>query len=167
MIEVFISQLYCLLFNILGNANNEEGLDMFKNILVPFDFGNSFKNVPEQLVKLTGENSAYKIVVFNVISETELANYVRYQGKHFEEVVEEKKDEMKPFLKSLDDANLKYDVKFTTGAATKEIVNEVENADYDVVVMSNKRSEVEIKHVLGHVTHKIAKRVNIPVMIIK
>ncbi|GAB0337906.1 hypothetical protein JPSP52_13500 [Staphylococcus pseudintermedius] len=66
---------------------------MFSNILVPYDFGNSFKNVPEQLKKLTGNDAPYEIVVFNVISETELANYVRYQGKHFEEVVEEKKKE--------------------------------------------------------------------------
>ncbi|HAR6200686.1 TPA: universal stress protein [Staphylococcus pseudintermedius] len=140
---------------------------MFSNILVPYDFGNSFKNVPEQLKKLTGNNAPYEIVVFNVISETELANYVRYQGKHFEEVVEEKKKEMKPFLKTIEDVGLSYKVKFATGSPTKEIVNEVGNEHYDIVVMSNKRSEMDIKHVLGHVTHKIAKRVNIPVLIVK
>lgn len=140
---------------------------MFSNILVPYDFGNSFKNVPEQLKKLTGNDAPYEIVVFNVISETELANYVRYQGKHFEEVVEEKKKEMKPFLKTIEDVGLSYKVKFATGSSTKEIVNEVGNEHYDIVVMSNKRSEMDIKHVLGHVTHKIAKRVNIPVLIVK
>ncbi|PWZ84120.1 universal stress protein, partial [Staphylococcus pseudintermedius] len=30
---------------------------MFSNILVPYDFGNSFKNVPEQLKKLTGNDA--------------------------------------------------------------------------------------------------------------
>lgn len=64
---------------------------MYEHVLVPYDFGNSFKNVPEQLKKLTQGASTYKIVIFNVISETELANYVRYQGKHFEDVVQEKK----------------------------------------------------------------------------
>ncbi|UXR71511.1 universal stress protein [Staphylococcus sp. IVB6240] len=140
---------------------------MYNNILVPYDFGNSFNNVPEQLVNLTQGNENSNIVIFNVISETELANYVRYQGKHFEEVVKEKEEELKPFLEKLDELNLSYSVKFTTGAATKEIVVEVEKGDYDLVVMSNKRSEVDIKHVLGHVTHKIAKRVNIPVLIVK
>ncbi|PWZ87377.1 universal stress protein, partial [Staphylococcus pseudintermedius] len=116
---------------------------------------------------LTGNDARYEIVVFNVISETELATYVRYQGKHFEEVVEEKKKEMKPFLKTIEDVGLSYKVKFATGSPTKEIVNEVGNEHYDIVVMSNKRSEMDIKHVLGHVTHKIAKRVNIPVLIVK
>ncbi|MBI5974474.1 universal stress protein [Staphylococcus canis] len=140
---------------------------MYQNILVPYDFGNSFKNIPEQLVNLTRANDDYRIVIFNVISEMELANYVRYQGKHFDEVVKEKEEEIKPFLETLDEQSLKYEVKFTTGTATKTIVEEIENHPYDIVVMSNKRSEIDIKHVLGHVTHKIAKRVNIPVMIVK
>lgn len=140
---------------------------MYEHVLVPYDFGNSFKNVPEQLKKLTQGVSTYKIVIFNVISENELANYVRYQGKHFEDVVQEKKEEMRPFLKTLEDQGLDYQIKFTTGSPTNEIVNEIEGEGYDIVVMSNKRSEVDIKHVLGHVTHKIAKRVNVPVLIIK
>ncbi|PTG98913.1 universal stress protein [Staphylococcus chromogenes] len=140
---------------------------MYEHVLVPYDFGNSIKNVPEQLKKLTQGASTYKIVIFNVISENELANYVRYQGKHFEDVVQEKKEEMRPFLKTLEDQGLDYQIKFTTGSPTNEIVNEIEGEGYDIVVMSNKRSEVDIKHVLGHVTHKIAKRVNVPVLIIK
>ncbi|MGV3276416.1 universal stress protein [Staphylococcus hyicus] len=140
---------------------------MYENVLVPYDFGNSFKNVPEQLKKLTQGAATYQIVIFNVISETELANYVRYQGKHFEDVVEEKKEEMRPFLNTLDDQGLKYQIKFTTGSPTHEIVNEIAGYDYDIVVMSNKRAEMDIKHVLGHVTHKIAKRVNVPVLIVK
>ncbi|RIO75531.1 universal stress protein, partial [Staphylococcus gallinarum] len=133
------------------------------HVLVPYDFGNSFKNGPEQLKKLTQGASTYKIVIFNVISENELANYVRYKGTHFEDVVHEKEEEMRPFLKTLEDQGLDYQIKFTTGSPTNEIVNEIEGEGYDIVVMSNKRSEVDIKHVLGHVTHKIAKRVNVPV----
>lgn len=140
---------------------------MYKHILVPYDFGNTFRNVPDQLVKLVGQDKDAQIVIFNVISETELANYVRYQNKHLEEVKAEKKEEMRPFLNQIDELGLTYDVRFTTGTPTKEIVNEVEAHDYDVVVMSNKRSEIDIKHVLGHVTHKIAKRINIPVLIVK
>lgn len=140
---------------------------MYNKILVPYDFGNSFNNVPDQLVKLSQADEQSKIVVFNVVSETELANYVRYQGKHFDDVVKEKEEELQPFLDKLDALNLSYEVKFATGSATKEIVAEVEEGGYDVVVMSNKRSEMDIKHVLGHVTHKIAKRVNIPVLIVK
>lgn len=140
---------------------------MYKNILVPFDFGNAFNNVPEQLQKLTGGSEDAQITVFNVISETDLANYVRYQNKHFEEVTKEKEEDMQPFIKKLEDLNLQYEIVFTVGSATIEILSELEANDYDIVVMSNKRSRVELKHVLGHVTHKVAKRANTPVLIVK
>lgn len=140
---------------------------MYKNVLVPFDFGNAFNNIPEQLVKLTNGDDEAEITVFHVISETDLANYVRYQNKHFEEVTKEKEEDMKPFIQKLENLGLHYNIVFTTGTATHEILDELETNDYDVVVMSNKRSRVEIKHVLGHVTHKVAKRSNVPVLIVK
>ncbi|GEP85783.1 universal stress protein family [Staphylococcus piscifermentans] len=140
---------------------------MYKNILVPFDFGNAFNNVPEQLKKLTNGAEDAKITIFNVISETDLANYVRYQNKHFEEVTKEKEEDMQPFVKKLEELNLPYEIVFTVGSPTTEILTDLESNKYDIVVMSNKRSRVELKHVLGHVTHKVAKRSNTPVLIVK
>ncbi|WP_052256504.1 universal stress protein [Salinicoccus sp. YB14-2] len=140
---------------------------MYRNILVPYDFGNSFTNVPDQLKKLVGENPDYMITIFNIISEGEHANSVRYDGKHFDTLVEEKKAFMEPFTDQLDALGLNYQVQFETGLIKRTLLKEIKNNDYDVVVMSNKRSKRDIKHVLGHVTHKIAKRVNTPVIIIK
>ncbi|ATF30175.1 universal stress protein [Staphylococcus simulans] len=140
---------------------------MYNNILVPYDFGNAFNNVPDQLEALTRGNDQAKITVYHVISETELANYVRYQNKHFEEVTKEKEVDMKPFIQILEDKGMNYEIVFTTGSTTIEILDELEKNHYDIVVMSNKRSRIEIKHVLGHVTHKVAKRSNTPVLIVK
>lgn len=141
---------------------------MYEKIIVPYDFGNSFQNVPEQLKKLTqdGPEDA-KITVFNVISEREIEGYVKYQGKHFEDLTAEKEKDLAPFLEELDNIGLKYETKFKTGRAMREIIDEIDAGNYEVVVMSNQRSERDIKHVLGHVTHKVAKRVNTPVMIVK
>lgn len=139
---------------------------MYNKILLPYDFGNSFSNVPEQLVKLT-EGGEHEIILYNVITEGELANNIRYQGKHIEDVVEEKEKDLQPFKDQLDEHGLNYRTHFQTGRITQELLKEIKNNDYDVVVMSNKRSKRDIKHVLGHVTHKVAKRVNTPVLIIK
>ncbi|WP_092596072.1 universal stress protein [Jeotgalicoccus aerolatus] len=140
---------------------------MTQNILLPYDFGNSFANVPEQLVKLTDNSSESMITVFNVISENEMADNVKFHGKHFDDIAKERVQDMKPFTDLLDEHNLNYKVYFAAGRILHELQKEIEDHDYDVIVMSNKRSKRDIKHVLGHVTHKVAKRVNIPVMIIK
>lgn len=140
---------------------------MYEKILLPYDFGNSFSNVPEHLKKLTANNPEAEIIVFNVITEGELANNVRYQGKHFDDIVEEKNEHLKPFTDQLDELELNYKTHFKTGRVMNELLDEIKENDYDIVVMSNKRSKRDIKHVLGHVTHKVAKRVNTPVLIIK
>lgn len=78
-----------------------------------------------------------------------------------------KKEQLKPFTDELDKLNLHYEVRFEVGRVIPELLKEIKAHDYDMIVMSNKRSKRDIKHVLGHVTHKIAKRVNAPVMIVK
>lgn len=140
---------------------------MYKKILLPYDFGNSFTNVPAQLVNLTNNNENSIITIFNVISEGEMADNVKYQGKHFDEISEDKVEDLKPFTDQLDELGLNYNIKIKTGRVVNELLKEINENDYEIVVMSNRRSKMDIKHVLGHVTHKIAKRVNIPVMIIK
>ncbi|MFB9860390.1 universal stress protein [Salinicoccus siamensis] len=140
---------------------------MYKKILLPYDFGNSFNNVPDQLTKLTGNSEDANITIFNVIPDSEMADNVKYHGKHFDEITEDKIKALKPFLEELDERGLNYTTTFRAGRIIHELLEEIKENDYEVVVMSNKRSKRDIKHVLGHVTHKIAKRVNTPVLIIK
>ena len=140
---------------------------MYKKILLPYDFGNSFTNVPAQLVNLTNNNEDSIITIFNVISEGEMADNVKYQGKHFDEISKEKVEDLNPFTEKLDELGLNYNIKIKTGRVVQELLKEINENDYEIVVMSNRRSKMDIKHVLGHVTHKVAKRVNTPVMIIK
>lgn len=140
---------------------------MYKKILLPYDFGNSFINVPEQLVNLTNGDENSVITIFNVISENEMADNVKCQGKHFDDIANDKVEDLKPFTEKLDELGLNYNIKIKTGRVVQELLKEIKENDYEIVVMSNKRSKMDIKHVLGHVTHKVAKRVNTPVMIIK
>lgn len=140
---------------------------MYKKILLPYDFGNSFDNVPDQLAKLTENSEGAVITVFNVITENEMSSDVKFNGKRFNEIQSDRVNALKPFTDELDKRNLNYELRFETGRVINKLLEEIKSNDYEIVVMSNRRSKMEIKHVLGHVTHKIAKRVNTPVMIIK
>ncbi|MBB2507070.1 hypothetical protein G5S33_00461 [Staphylococcus cohnii subsp. cohnii] len=140
---------------------------MYKNILLAYDFDNSFNNVPKELQNLTTGVDNAKITIFNVIPEGDLQTSVRYGGKHFEELAEEKGNEISPFVEKLESLGLKIQVKFRYGYIKQEILSEIEENSYDIIVMSNKRAKPDIKNVLGNVTHKIANSANIPVLIIK
>lgn len=140
---------------------------MYKKILLPYDFGNSFENVPDQLAKLTENSEGAVITIFNVITENEMSSDVKFNGKRFNAITEDKTKELKPFTDELEKRGLDYELRFEVGRVINQLLTEIKDNEYEVVVMSNRRSKRDIKHVLGHVTHKIAKRVNTPVLIIK
>ncbi|MCG7339062.1 universal stress protein [Staphylococcus sp. ACRSN] len=140
---------------------------MYKKILVAYDFDNSFNNVPKELVRLTSGSAESEITVFNVITESELQTSVKYNDIHFEQLAKTKGKVIKPFIDELEQLGLNVTVKFGTGNIRNTILEEIEEHDYEIIVMSNKRSKPDIKNVLGNVTHKIANHAHIPVLIIK
>lgn len=139
---------------------------MHKNILLPYDFSNSFANVPEQIKSLALADD-HLITIFHVIPEGEVSDSVIFKARHYTDLVKQKESQMEPILQELDELGLNWQVKFQRGRVSVEILKEINGNDYDIVVMSNKRSKRELKHVLGYVTHRIAKRANIPVLIVK
>ncbi|PTI38927.1 universal stress protein, partial [Staphylococcus succinus] len=60
-----------------------------------------------------------------------------------------------------------YNVEIEFGVIKDTILEKINNDEVDLVIMSNHRVNLNIKHILGDVTHKIAKRSPVPVMIIK
>ena len=80
-------------------------------------------------------------------------------------IIEDEAAIRRVLTKILSEENDTYQVEEAEDGVTG--FEKIKNNDYEIVVMSNRRSKMDIKHVLGHVTHKIAKRVNLPVMIIK
>lgn len=139
---------------------------MYKNILLAYDFDNSFNNVPEELKNLTACVDNAEITVFNVIPESELETSVRYDNKHFEDLAREKSELLKPFVNKLEDLGLNVNIRFKTGYIKNSILPEIKEHNYDIIVMSNTRTKSDIKNILGNVTHKIASNVDTPVLIV-
>ena len=132
---------------------------MFKNILLPYDFENDFSAIPDYLEKVTDEDSV--VVIYHVVTENDLAISVKYYNKHKEDIIREKEKKLTPFLRELEKRDIKDTIleKITSG--------DINNGEFDLVIMSNHRVDLNIKHVLGDVTHKIAKRSSVPVLIVK
>lgn len=118
---------------------------MYENILLAYDFDNKFNNVPAELERLTSASDDSQITIFNVISESELETSVRYKNVHFEELVEGKKEQLKPFIDELKSRDLNVSVKFKSGYIKQSILEEINENNYDVIVMSNKRARPNIK----------------------
>ena len=53
------------------------------------------------------------------------------------------------------------------GNPKEELVKFANSGDYDILVVSNRKAQARKKFVLGSVSHKVAKRAHIPVLIVK
>ena len=137
---------------------------MYKNIL--FGINTEMKNekVLEQIAKLVGEGS--EVTLYNVVSEKDLKASVR-TGVHLDELKEKRQESMKHIFDYFNEQNIKYMLQFVQGNPKSELVNKANTGDFDIVVLSNRKAEDEDKLVLGSVSHKVAKRAAIPVLIVK
>ena len=143
---------------------------MFKNILLPYDFENDFSAIPDYLEKVIDEDSV--VVIYHVVTENDLAISVNYYNKHKEDIIREKEKKLTPFLRELEKRGIQYKIDVDFGHIKDTILEkitsgDINNGEFDLVIMSNHRVDLNIKHVLGDVTHKIAKRSSVPVLIVK
>ncbi|KRG10818.1 universal stress protein [Staphylococcus sp. NAM3COL9] len=143
---------------------------MFKNILLPYSFENDFSNIPETLKNLMGKESV--VTIYNVITQNDLLASVRYDNKHKSDITKEKEQELSPFLEELSNLSINYKVEIDFGPVKDTILEKIssgtlENGQFDLIVMSNHRTSLNIKHVLGDVTHKVTKRSPVPVLVVK
>lgn len=139
---------------------------MYKNILLAYDFENSFTNVPKAIENLTGKYEDATVTIYNVISDAELQSSVRYDNQHVEDLTAKKEERLQPFVEELQSLGVQVNIKFSSGAIRSKILNELENNYYDVAVMSNKRDKANLSNVLGNVTHKVANNSPVPVHIV-
>ena len=58
-------------------------------------------------------------------------------------------------------------IKIVRGNPKDELVKHANSGKYEIVVLSNRKAESQKKFVLGSVSHKVAKRATIPVLIVK
>src|SRR5699024_12158083 len=116
-----------------------------------------------QLVKLTENNADAVITILNIITDAKMSGDHRFNAKSFRGITKERGEKLKPFTDSLDERGLNYEVRFEAGRVITELLKEIKENEYDIRLMSNRPSKMELKHVLGHVTHKIVKQLNTPV----
>lgn len=138
---------------------------MFKNILLPYDFENDFSSVPSYLEKIVGKGST--VTIYHVVTDNNFAMNLQDYIEHKNNIIREKEEMLSPFLHELDKKEIQYNVEIEFGVIKDTILEKINNDDVDLVIMSNHRVNLNIKHILGDVTHKIAKRSPVPVMIIK
>ncbi|NJH81242.1 universal stress protein [Staphylococcus hyicus] len=118
----------------------------------------------DEVEKLSGPSTI--VTLLHVIGEQDVQASVRL-GTHVNELKHLRSEKMASTKKRLEAAHIQYEEIIDRGNPKEKIVAYANSGRYEIVVLSNRKAEENKKFVLGRVSHKVAKRAKIPVLIVK
>lgn len=137
---------------------------MYKHILLGVDTQIKNEKALKEVSRLAGEGTI--VTVLNAINEQDAQASIR-AGVHLDKLTEKRSKGLESTLKTLEDYGIDYDEVIVRGNDKDELLKFANSGKYEIVVLSNRKAEDNKKFVLGSVSHKVAKRATIPVLIVK
>lgn len=139
---------------------------MYKHILLAADGSEHSLRATEEAIKIASSATDCKVeVVFVVDYLQSKKDVIHSQGIEGLEMSRRKK--LLPIVEKLKDNYISYEVRLMRGEPGPTIVEHVNQTGVDLVVIGSRGLNALQEMVLGSVSHKVAKRVNCPVLIVK
>ncbi|WP_273126396.1 universal stress protein [Metabacillus sp. HB246100] len=139
---------------------------MFKKILLATDGSDHALRAAIKASDIAKLTSDAKITVVYVIDGTQSKSDV-LSTEDKEALYEKRQRKLRPTEEMLQEVGVLYEVKVLKGEPGPEIVHFANQEQYDLVVIGSRGLNALQEMVLGSVSHKVAKRVECPVMIVK
>jgi len=138
---------------------------MYRKILLAADGSEHSIRAAEHaafLAKQTSNSSVYILCVID--QEASKAEVLHHWNEDLNEVRREK---LKPVEQKLEGTGVSYEVGMIRGEPGPAIVDFANKNEFDLVVLGSRGLNMLQQFVLGSVSHKVAKRANCPVLIVK
>lgn len=139
---------------------------MYHHILLAADGSEHSLRATEEAIKIASLVNDCKVeVVFVVDFSQSKKDVIHSQGIEALEISRRKK--LLPIVEKLKENKISYEIKLLHGEPGPTIVEHANQSKFDLVVIGSRGLNALQEMVLGSVSHKVAKRVHCPVMIVK
>ncbi len=139
---------------------------MYKNMLLAIDGSEHSKRAANEAIKIASLCSDCKIGLVYVADFTKAKNEVLHSQDR-EELERSRRKKLLPVEDLLKSNGLIFDVKILHGEPGPAIVEYANKEKFDLVIIGSRGLNSLQEMVLGSVSHKVVKRVNCPVLIVK
>ncbi|TMN22435.1 universal stress protein [Lentibacillus cibarius] len=137
---------------------------MFKKILLATDGSEHAIRAGEKAMELASfDQHAQVDIIYVIDGKDSKEEVIDNWGK---DTSQKRKEKLAFIEQKAKHANIKYDVIFLHGEPGPTIVNYANKHHYDIVIIGSRGLNTLQEMVLGSVSHKVAKRVDCPVMIV-
>ncbi|MFC5714033.1 universal stress protein [Thalassorhabdus alkalitolerans] len=139
---------------------------MYKKILLAADGSeNAVRSARHALGIRAGQKDSHIDIIYVIDGEKAKSEVIHFGDTA---VIEKKrKERLKPIIEMFEEENVSYDIHLKHGEPGPSIVEFANEGNYDCVVIGSRGLNKLQSMVLGSVSHKVAKRVQSPVMIVK
>ncbi|WP_058308032.1 universal stress protein [Gracilibacillus massiliensis] len=138
---------------------------MYKKVLLAADGSDHSIRAASHAVKVAQIDQGKIDIVYAVDGKTSKEDVLHGLDKY--EVKKEREQKLKPIIEVIESADLECEAHFVHGEPGPAIVDFANNNEYDFVVVGSRGLNKVQTMILGSVSHKIAKRVQCPVLIVK
>jgi nucleotide-binding universal stress UspA family protein len=139
---------------------------MYRKILLATDGSEHAMRAAEHAIELARCNQGSKVeVVFVVDGGTSKSEVLRNWNSIG--VADTRRERIKAAEEKAKQAGVDYEIKFLRGEPGPAIVKYANENQFDIVVIGSRGLNALQEFVIGSVSHKVAKRANCPVLIVK
>jgi len=139
---------------------------MFHNILLAVDGSDHSIRATQQAVNIATLAKDCLIEVVLVADFSNARNEVLHsQGK--EDLEHSRREKLAPIAELIKAESLSYNIKILHGEPGPTIVDYANKGKYDMLVIGSRGLNIFQEMVLGSVRHKVVKRANCPVLVVK
>lgn len=139
---------------------------MYKRILVAVDGSSHSKRAASHAVFLASTQPDAHVTLLYVLDYDKTSTDV-IQKMTSEELHEDRRNKILPIEDMFVSKGIQTEIKLLHGEAGPVIVEHANQEIYDIVVIGSRGLNTLQEMVLGSVSHKVAKRVHSPVLLIK
>lgn len=137
---------------------------MYQSILLAADGSDNSYRAAEETLHFLGEST--KVTILNVLDPEDSKDEVLH-SRPGEGSTHSRKAKLSKIIALYDENDVTYDIKFEHGAPDDTVVNFANDGGYDVIVLGSRGLNSFQEMVIGSVSRKVAKRANMPVLIVK
>ncbi|MTT31141.1 universal stress protein [Terrilactibacillus sp. BCM23-1] len=135
---------------------------MYEKILLAVDGSENAKRAAKHAIQMASLYPNASVKIIHVIDISKVKSEVLNP-----DLKAEREKKLKEVESAFKKAQVPYEIKIEHGEAGPTIVNYANNGQFDLVIVGSRGLNSLQEMVLGSVSHKVAKRVKCPVLIIK
>lgn len=139
---------------------------MFNKILLAADGSPYSLRAAEKAIELASLVKEVTIdVVYVIDGNTSKTDVLRNRDAAV--LAQHRREKLQPIEELLQNTNITYEINFLRGEPGPTIVDHANSQAYDLVVIGSRGLNKLQEMVLGSVSHKVVKRIDCPVLIVK